>query len=151
MEPTSLHMAAAFFVRRPFVEEVDLRPLAQNLNSKGLNRIQLRTVVSASRALRCGVHRSELSSCSSANLGKAKCFLPSPGWRRFLERHAAEIWAYDFFCVQSVWFRALYAFIVVKHSSCEVLHVRVTEHPRRNGRRSRSWNAAAGIVSHQAF
>jgi hypothetical protein len=28
----------------------------------------------------------------------------SPSWRCFLERHAAEIWACDFFCVQTVWF-----------------------------------------------
>jgi hypothetical protein len=30
---------------------------------------------------------------------------PSPGWRTFPERHAAEIWACDFFCVQTLWFR----------------------------------------------
>ena len=27
---------------------------------------------------------------------------PSPGWRTFVERHAAEIWACDFFCVQTM-------------------------------------------------
>jgi hypothetical protein len=26
---------------------------------------------------------------------------PSPGWRTFIERHAAEIWACDFICVQT--------------------------------------------------
>ncbi len=54
---------------------------------------------------------------------------PSPGWRTFLERHAAEIWACDFFCVQTLWFRTLHAFFVVSHASREVLHVEVTRHP----------------------
>jgi putative transposase len=54
---------------------------------------------------------------------------PSPGWRSFLRRHAAEIWACDFFCVQSLWFRTLYAFFVVSHASREALHVEVTRHP----------------------
>lgn len=53
----------------------------------------------------------------------------SPGWRTFLVRHAAEIWACDFFCVQTLWFKTLYAFFVVNHASREVLHVQVTQHP----------------------
>ena len=54
---------------------------------------------------------------------------PSPGWRCFLERHAAEIWACDFFCVQTLWFKTLYVFFVVSHAGREVLHAQVTEHP----------------------
>jgi transposase InsO family protein len=54
---------------------------------------------------------------------------PSPGWRTFLERHAAEIWACDFFCLQTLWFKTLHAFFVVSHASREVLHVEVTRHP----------------------
>jgi transposase InsO family protein len=54
---------------------------------------------------------------------------PSPGWRTVLERHAAEIWAYDFFSVQTLWFKTLYGFFAVSHASREVLHVQVTEHP----------------------
>src|ERR1022692_4693624 len=54
---------------------------------------------------------------------------PLPGWRTFLERQAAEIWARDFFCVQTLWFKTLYGFFVVSHASREVLHVQVTEHP----------------------
>jgi transposase InsO family protein len=54
---------------------------------------------------------------------------PSPGWRFFLKRHAAEIWACDFFCVQTLWFRTLHAFFVVSHANREVLHVEVTRHP----------------------
>jgi len=54
---------------------------------------------------------------------------PSPGWRTFLERHAAEIWACDFFCVQTLWFKTLHAFFVVNHASREVLLVQVTRQP----------------------
>ena len=70
----------------------------------------------------------------SARTGAKYMHLPrdrdlSPGWRTFLERHAAEIWACDFFCVQILSFRILHAFFVVNHASREVLHVEVTRHP----------------------
>ncbi len=55
--------------------------------------------------------------------------VPSPGWRTFLDRHAVDIWACDFFCVQTIFFRTLYVFFVVHHASREVLHVQVTQHP----------------------
>jgi len=55
--------------------------------------------------------------------------VPSPGWRVFLKRHAADIWACDFLCVHTIFFRTLYVFFVVHHASREILHVRVTRHP----------------------
>jgi len=54
---------------------------------------------------------------------------PSPSWRSFLRRHGADIWACDFFCVQTLWFQTLYAFFVIHHASREVVHIRVTQHP----------------------
>lgn len=54
---------------------------------------------------------------------------PSPGWQKFLKRHAGDIWACDFFCVQTIFFRTLYVFFVVHHGSREVLHVQITRHP----------------------
>lgn len=54
---------------------------------------------------------------------------PSPGWREFLKRHADDIWACDFFCVQTIFFRTFYVFFVIHHASREVLHVQVTRHP----------------------
>ena len=54
---------------------------------------------------------------------------PSSSWRSFLRRHAADIWACDFFCVQTLWFQTLYAFFVIHHASREVVHIRVTQHP----------------------
>ncbi len=55
--------------------------------------------------------------------------VPSPGWRIFLRRHAADIWACDFFCVQTINFRTFYVFFVIHHASREVMHVQVTRHP----------------------
>ena len=54
---------------------------------------------------------------------------PSPGWRKFLERHARDIWACDFFCVRSIWFQTLYVFFAIRHANREVLHIQVTRHP----------------------
>lgn len=54
---------------------------------------------------------------------------PSPGWRKFLEHHAREIWACDLFTVQTIWLRTLYVFFVIYHGTREVIHARVTAHP----------------------
>ena len=54
---------------------------------------------------------------------------PSPSWRTFLEAHAYEIWACDFFCVQTILFRTIYVFFIIHHASREVVHVRTTVHP----------------------
>jgi len=54
---------------------------------------------------------------------------PSPGWRQFLTQHSNEIWACDLFTVQIVWFRTLYVFFVIHHSTRELIHARVTAHP----------------------
>jgi hypothetical protein len=48
---------------------------------------------------------------------------PSPSWREFLKRHARDIWACDFFCVQTIWFRTFYVFFAIRHANREVLHV----------------------------
>jgi putative transposase len=55
---------------------------------------------------------------------------PSSGWRGFLRRHATDTWACNFFCVQTLWFQTLYAFFVIHHARREVVHIRVTRHPR---------------------
>jgi putative transposase len=54
---------------------------------------------------------------------------PSPSWREFLKRHARDIWACDFFCVQTIWFQTIYVFFAIRHANREVLHVQVTRHP----------------------
>jgi hypothetical protein len=76
---------------------------------------------------------------------------PSPGWRPFLKQHASVIWACDFFCIQTIFFRTLYVYFVIHHASRQVLHVHVTPHRALNGRHSRWWNAAPGTGSRHAF
>jgi transposase InsO family protein len=71
--------------------------------------VSARTVAKYMRGLRCGP--------------------PSPNWRNFLSAHAREIWASDFFCVQTILFRTIYVFFIIHHASREVVHVRTTCHP----------------------
>jgi transposase InsO family protein len=56
----------------------------------------------------------------------------SPGWRRFLEQHAKEIWACDMLTVRTIWFRTLYVFFIIHHGTREIVHARVTAHPTAN-------------------
>ncbi len=54
---------------------------------------------------------------------------PSQSWRTFLHNHAHEIWACDFLPVTDLFFRQLYAFVIVELSSRKIVHVGVTHHP----------------------
>ena len=54
---------------------------------------------------------------------------PSPSWRTFLRLQAHEIWASDFFTVQTLTFRTLYVFVVISHQRCQITHWNVTAHP----------------------
>ena len=76
---------------------------------------------------------------------------PSPGWRYFLTSHDREISAYDFFCVQTIFFRTIYvfsSFIAPVAKSC-MSEPRVTR--QASGRDSKSSRLAVGIVSCRAF
>ena len=79
------------------------------------------------RAGQAGVH--SLGSHGRQIDARAHVRGPSSSWRSFLRRHAADIWACDFFCVQTLWFQTLYAFFVIHHASREVVHIRVTQYP----------------------
>ena len=54
---------------------------------------------------------------------------PSQTWRTFLENHAPDIAAIDFFVVPTVRFQLLYCFIVLRHDRRRVVHFNVTGHP----------------------
>jgi transposase InsO family protein len=54
---------------------------------------------------------------------------PSQGWRVFLNNHAREIAAIDFFTVPTVNFRILICFLVLHHHRRAVVHCNVTSHP----------------------
>jgi len=54
---------------------------------------------------------------------------PSQTWRTFLDNHAKDIVAVDFFTVPTATFRILFCFIVLRHDRRMVVHFNVTAHP----------------------
>jgi transposase InsO family protein len=54
---------------------------------------------------------------------------PSPTWRAFLNNHARDLIAIDFFVVPTVRHRILYVFVVLAHERRRVLHFNVTSNP----------------------
>lgn len=54
---------------------------------------------------------------------------PSQGWRTFLENHAKDIIAADFFTVPTATFRVLFVLVVLSHDRREILHTNVTDSP----------------------
>jgi transposase InsO family protein len=54
---------------------------------------------------------------------------PSPSWRTFFRLHAPDIWAADFFTVQTLTFQTYYVFFVISRDRRRILHWNVTRHP----------------------
>jgi transposase InsO family protein len=54
---------------------------------------------------------------------------PSQTWRSFLKTHPSEIWSCDFLPVTDIFFRQLYAFLIVELSTRKIIHIGVTRHP----------------------
>ena len=54
---------------------------------------------------------------------------PSLTWRAFLDNHAKDIVAVDFFTVLTATFRLLFTFVILRHDRRHVLHFNVTAHP----------------------
>jgi putative transposase len=54
---------------------------------------------------------------------------PSQTWRTFLENHATELIALDFFTVPTATFRVLFVIVILSHSRRRILHFNVTAHP----------------------
>jgi transposase InsO family protein len=54
---------------------------------------------------------------------------PSQTWRTFLNNHAKNLVAADFFTVPTVTFRILYVFLVLRHDRRRVVYFNATEHP----------------------
>ena len=50
-------------------------------------------------------------------------------WLTFLRNHAHEIWACDFTVIHSIFFKPLYAFVIMEHASREIVHTAVTMNP----------------------
>ena len=54
---------------------------------------------------------------------------PSQTWRTFLENHARELIAFDFFTVPTATFRVLFVLVILSHDRRRMLHFNATEHP----------------------
>ena len=54
---------------------------------------------------------------------------PSQNWRTFLQNHAKELIALDFFTVPTATFRVLFVLVILSHDRRRILHFNVTEHP----------------------
>jgi transposase InsO family protein len=50
-------------------------------------------------------------------------------WKTFLKNHASDIRSCDFLPVTDIFFRQLYAFFLIEHSSRQIVHFGVTRHP----------------------
>ena len=53
----------------------------------------------------------------------------SQTWRTFLENHARELIALDFFTVPTATFRVLFVLVILSHDRRQIVHFNVTEHP----------------------
>jgi putative transposase len=54
---------------------------------------------------------------------------PSQTWRTFLENHATELIALDFFTVPTATFRILFVLVILSHDRRRILHFNVTANP----------------------
>ncbi len=54
---------------------------------------------------------------------------PNQNWSTFLKNHRSEIWSCDYFSVTNIFFRQLYAFVIVELGSRRIVHIGVTRHP----------------------
>jgi putative transposase len=72
---------------------------------------------------------------------------PSGGWRTFLANHRAEIWASDFFTVQTLWLRTLYVLFFIAHDRRTIVHLNVTAHPRAQWVASEERCKRGGVTS----
>ena len=54
---------------------------------------------------------------------------PSQTWRTFLENHAKDLVAIDFFTVPTATFRVLFVLVILNHDRRRILHFNATEHP----------------------
>ncbi len=54
---------------------------------------------------------------------------PNQNWSTFLNNHKSEIWSCDYFGVTDIFFRQLYAFVIVELGSRRIVHIGITKHP----------------------
>ena len=73
---------------------------------------------------------------------------PSPTWHSFLENHARDIIAVDFFTVPTATFRVLFVLVILGHDRRKILHANATEHPPLSGPRGSYSRQSAPTMCH---
>ena len=71
---------------------------------------------------------------------------PSQTWRTFLQNHAKDLVASDFFVVPTVFFDLLFVFVILSHDRRRVIHFGVTASPRPSGRLGNCWKLSRGTA-----
>jgi putative transposase len=71
----------------------------------------------------------EISEATVAKYMIRRAHPPSQTWRAFLQNHAKEIIALDFFAVPTATLKVLFVLIVLSHDRRRILHFNATEHP----------------------
>ena len=71
----------------------------------------------------------ELAQSSVAKYMVKRCGPPSQGWRTFLQNHAPDIAAMDFFVVPSLGFKLLYGFVIIRLDRRDLVWINVTTNP----------------------
>jgi putative transposase len=54
---------------------------------------------------------------------------PSQNWSTFLKNHSQDIWSCDYFGITNIFFRQLYAFVIIELGSRRIVHIGMTRHP----------------------
>jgi putative transposase len=109
--------------KRPVRKELIalIRQMATENRRWGAERIQ-------GELLKLGLHASKSS--IQKYIERIRTDGPSDQtWRTFVHNHANATWACDFVQVTSLFFRSLYAFVIVEVGSRRVVQVGVTAHP----------------------
>jgi transposase InsO family protein len=71
----------------------------------------------------------EIAQSSVAKYMVKHCGPPSQGWRTFLQNHAPDIAAMDFFVVPTIGFRLLYGFVIIRLDRRDLVWINVTTNP----------------------
>ncbi|KAB2928256.1 MAG: hypothetical protein F9K24_22130 [Leptonema illini] len=72
---------------------------------------------------------------------------PEGNWKSFLDLHASQTAAMDFFVVPAWNFTPLYVFFIIHHATREILHINVTTHPKMDWLRQKLKEALADSLT----
>ena len=93
-------------------------------------RESLRNCETSSSGWRARTRSEEPSASAASSWASATRLAATRSTRRsFLQNHAPDIWACDFFTVPTLSFKTLYVFFFIEHGRRKLVHLNVTAHP----------------------